>query len=305
MNNSTRLNDRVREVNPSLQIIVYSIIGSVSLLSNLIFSYILACTDKMKTQANSLLVNLAVSDLCIICVGLPLTIGNLVYDEVITKGILCQLQGFLLLVLFLTSNFNLTFIAIHRYVLIVRKPLYSKLMTRRRIKFGLVSTWICAIAISFPGWGELDYNFGRAHCMLVWGGSISYVLFVQMLAFTLPLHIIICCYYNVVTHSNPSQKRLKNICEENTSSRTAREYRLSVTLIIVVISFFTVFLPYALLIFWDVFANENASELHSFIAMVMAYSNSMTDFWIYALMNCKFRRAVISILCRKTFSNTT
>ena len=75
--------------------------------------------------------------------------------------------------------------------------------------------------------------------------------------------------------------------------------RLTITMIIIVACFFTVFTPYAVLIFWEGFGGGLVSEQHSFAAMLMAYSNSMIDFWVYALMNVKFRKAVADLLCGK------
>ena len=70
-------------------------------------------------------------------------------------------------------------------------------------------------------------------------------------------------------------------------------------MIIIVACFFTVFTPYAVLLFWEGFGGGIVSEQHSFAAMLMAYSNSMIDFWVYALMNVKFRKAVADMLCGK------
>ena len=302
--NCTSMVHIVRVVKPVVQITLYSVVGTASLSSNILFLYVITCTDKMKAQHTSLLINLALSDVVIILVGLPLTLVNLMCEKPVTEGILCQGQGFVLLLLFLHSNFNLTHIAIQRYLIIVKSKLYPKFVTKTRMIFRVISTWICAIIVSLPsllGWGKVDYNFGRAHCMLVWGHSISYLLFVQFLAFTLPLLIITFCYYNIINYSKTSYNKSKRNCDIINTSRKQREYRLTMALILVVINFFILFIPYAILIYWEGFANEIVSEEFSFVSMLLAYSSSMTDFWIYSYMNMKCCNVIIDFICRKVF----
>lgn len=262
-NTTTNSSWPVRDVDPIFQMVAYTVIGVTSLTCNISFLYVIFFTYKMKAHQTSLLVNLAFSDICIILVGIPLTLLNLASKQPITQGILCQTQGFLLLMLFLHSNFNLTYIALQRYLIVVRTKFYPTEMTRTKSALQIITTWTCASVVALPsllGWGKQDYNFGRAHCMLVWGHSISYLLFVQFTAFTIPLVIIIFSYYNIIRYSKRTVVKVKDNPEMK-ASRKIREYRLSMTLIIVVVTFFTLFMPYATMLYYEGFGGSLANEV--------------------------------------------
>ena len=87
---------RQRSVDASLQITMYIGIGILALPGNFILVYLSSFTTKLKMEGLALLRNLAISDICIIFVGVPFTIANLSTEYgVVMKGGLCQAQGLL------------------------------------------------------------------------------------------------------------------------------------------------------------------------------------------------------------------
>ena len=95
-NNTTTTTIRQRSVNASLQITMYIGIGILALPGNFILVYLSSFTTKLKMEGLALLHNLAISDICIIFVGVPFTIANLSTEYgVVTEGGLCQAQGLL------------------------------------------------------------------------------------------------------------------------------------------------------------------------------------------------------------------
>ena len=112
---------RLRALNADLQLALYTIIGFLALPGNLILVYLATFSKKLKMEGLVLLQNLAISDLFIIFVGVPITIANLATDEGLIKdGVMCQIQGCVILALFLNSNFNITYVALYRYLYIVK-----------------------------------------------------------------------------------------------------------------------------------------------------------------------------------------
>ena len=288
--NSTTI--RHREVDARLQITLYIGIAILALPGNCILFYLSTFTNKLKMEGLSLLRNLAVSDILIICVGVPFTVANLSnYEGGTHDGILCQPQGFLILVLFLNSNFNIFLIAVYRFLFIVKNDVYQRLCGKTwRVNFSVCMTWFSAVCVSVPsvtGWGKLDYNFNRAHCMIVWRHSISYLLFVQFFAFLLPLIVVIFAYWRILNHFRASQVR--------TNVRRS-DRKTCIMSAMITASFFLSFLPYAILIVHEGLIGELAGEVFSFIAMIFAYSNGVVDFWIYSYMNRSFRRSAGQML---------
>jgi len=132
--------------------------------------------------------------------------------------------------------------------------------------------------------------------MIDWTASKSYLLYVQIVAFPVPLSIMVFSYYKVFTHSYASQKRLRSSTDRHNLKINTRELSLTLTLLIVVVVFFSSQIPYAVLIYIEGFFKETPPPVFSFLAMFLAYSNGMFDFWIYAAMSIKFRHASVNLI---------
>ncbi|MEO0685352.1 MAG: G-protein coupled receptor, partial [Cyanobacteria bacterium J06649_11] len=229
---------------------------------------------------------------------------NLYSETPIATGKACYVTGILVLIPFLVSNFNLALIAFHRYILIVRSGLYKKLFSNTRVIVYVIGVWTFGILLTIPpvfGWGRITYNAPRSHCMIDWSYSTSYLFFIQIIGFPIPLFVMVFSYYKVFTHSYSSRKRLRASTDRHNLRQNSREISLSICLLIVLIVFFSLFAPYAVLIYTEGIFHKKASPAFGFAAMFLAYSNSMCDFWIYAGMSKKFRASCFNLFRRILF----
>ena len=97
-----------------------------------------------------LLVNLAVCDLAVVCVCMPVTLGNRIYMPWVWGGFLCRAVPFTQAVSVSASVLSLTVISVNRY-LSVRCPLRSRsLFTRRRILGAVAAVWVVSTSICAP-----------------------------------------------------------------------------------------------------------------------------------------------------------
>ncbi|KAL2086627.1 hypothetical protein ACEWY4_017686 [Coilia grayii] len=97
-----------------------------------------------------LLVNLAVCDLAVVCVCMPVTLGNRIYMPWVWGGFLCRAVPFTQAVSVAASVLSLTVISVNRY-LSVRCPLRSRsLFTRRRILGAVAAVWVVSASICAP-----------------------------------------------------------------------------------------------------------------------------------------------------------
>ena len=303
-----KVNKQQDDISIQVQFILYATVGAVSLTCNSLIFFVIGTNKAMSTKSNLLLLSLAATDWLTIIVGIPVHLVNLLTD-VKSAGLICDVLGFLILIPFLVSNLNLTLIAVHRYFLVVRNNLYRGLFTDRNTNLFIGSVWVLGVVLAAPplcGWGNFSYNRDRSHCMVDWQHSVTYLLFLQILAYPAPTCTMCFCYYKIIKYSRASTKRVKPSTSSSDNRRVARkkrEMRLSVMLIIVVSSFFVLYLPYAVLILYEGMAGGTPSQTFSFIATLAAYSNSMVDFWIYAAMSTKFRQALnrlwnsLTIIC--------
>ena len=305
--NNNNMPNQQDDVSSQVQIALYTIVGTISLLCNSVIFMVIGTNKKMKTKSNLMLLSLATTDWLTIIIGIPIHLINLAKGGNQTRNFLCDISGFLILIPFLASNFNLTLIAVHRYVLVVRNTDYRWMFTQRNTYLLIAAVWAIGITLSAPpllGWGSFAYDNNRAHCMVDWQRSLTYLVFLQLLAYPAPMCIMCFCYYKIMKHSYASTKRLAVTAAVVSSehrrivAKKKREVRLSIMLLLVVLCFFILYFPYAILIVHEGIAGGKPSHAFSFIAMLSAYSNSMVDFWIYAAMSTKFRQALKCFLSR-------
>ncbi|XP_057700713.1 neuropeptide FF receptor 2-like [Corythoichthys intestinalis] len=102
------------------------------------------------SATRSLLVNLAVCDLAVVCVCMPITLGSHIYTAWVYGDLLCRAVPFTQAVSVSASVLTLTVISVNRYYS-VRSPLRARSMfTRRRILATVAVVWAASSAMCAP-----------------------------------------------------------------------------------------------------------------------------------------------------------
>ncbi|XP_068941486.1 QRFP-like peptide receptor [Petaurus breviceps papuanus] len=97
-----------------------------------------------------LLANLAVCDLLVVCICMPLTVGNVLYKSWVFGDFLCRAAPFVQALTVAASALSLTAISLHRYYG-VRRPLRARAScTRGRALATILSVWAVSAAICLP-----------------------------------------------------------------------------------------------------------------------------------------------------------
>ncbi|XP_007498450.1 neuropeptide FF receptor 1-like isoform X1 [Monodelphis domestica] len=97
-----------------------------------------------------LLANLAVCDLLVVCICMPLTVGNVLYKAWVFGDFLCRAAPFVQALTVAASALSLTAISLHRYYG-VRRPLRARAScTRGRALATILSVWAVSAAICLP-----------------------------------------------------------------------------------------------------------------------------------------------------------
>lgn len=287
------------DISVELQVVLYSVIGLVSFISNSLIFLVIGTNKKLHTRSNVLLLSLALTDWLTAVIGVPIQLSNLIEGRNLTKGVGCDIFAFLIVVPFLVTNLNMSLIAIHRYFMVVRNNIYRRVFTNKNTVIFVISLWIVGLLLAVPplvGWGSFTYNGYRAHCMIDWSNNKGYLIFLQASVYYVPLAAMCFSYFKIFKENNNSRKRLGSGGEKYHLRRYRHERRLTLMLLIVVCCFFMLYLPYASLIVYEGLLGKTASHMYSFLAMVFAYCNSMLDFWIYAGMSTQFRKALVTLM---------
>ncbi|XP_061534885.1 galanin receptor type 1-like [Phycodurus eques] len=102
------------------------------------------------SATRSLLVNLAVCDLAVVCVCMPITLASHIYTAWVYGDLLCRAVPFTQAVSVSASVLTLTVISVNRYYS-VRSPLRARSMfTRRRILATVAVVWAASSAMCAP-----------------------------------------------------------------------------------------------------------------------------------------------------------
>ncbi|XP_058627217.1 QRFP-like peptide receptor [Onychostoma macrolepis] len=134
--------------------VMYSLSFVVGFIGNLMAIRMLTCQKNKRMQSisatRSLLINLAVCDLMVVCICMPITLGHTIYTAWVYGDLLCRAVPFIQAVSVSASVLSLTVISINRYYS-VHSPLNSlSYFTQKKICITIVCVWILSSAICAP-----------------------------------------------------------------------------------------------------------------------------------------------------------
>uniref|UniRef100_A0A0K0E281 G_PROTEIN_RECEP_F1_2 domain-containing protein n=1 Tax=Strongyloides stercoralis TaxID=6248 RepID=A0A0K0E281_STRER len=129
-------------------IICCSIIFCLSVFGNLMVVYVLTSTRYMRTSTNLYLLNLALSDLLLSVICMPVTVIQTIYRSWLFGDILCIIFSYTQPVSVSASAYTLAAIAMERYIAIC-KPLQSRLVqTKSHACLMICIVWSIAFIIN-------------------------------------------------------------------------------------------------------------------------------------------------------------
>ncbi|XP_056391094.1 QRFP-like peptide receptor [Hyla sarda] len=147
------------------------------------------------SATRSLLINLAICDLMVVCVCMPITVGNLIYKAWVYGDFLCRAVPFIQAVSVSASVLSLTVISVNRYYN-VHNPLNARsFFTQRKIHCTIVVVWLLSSSICLPlifmnRMDEIEIAPGLSIvfpiCTEIW----PHVMFKQAYNF-----LLFCCLY--------------------------------------------------------------------------------------------------------------
>nr|XP_019958887.1 PREDICTED: trace amine-associated receptor 13c-like [Paralichthys olivaceus] len=297
MSDQTAENTRTTSSEAAL---LYTLLASVSLLTvtlNLLVIISISHFRQLHTPTNSLLLSLAVSDLVVGLLAMP--IEGLRHMETcwLLGRLMCALTPYLSYCLLSASLGNMVLISIDRYLAICDPLLYSSKITLNRVKILISLSWACSLLYNgFILMGHLAwpdrYNSCHGECVVV----INHISGTLDLFFSFigPCTVMVGLYMRVfvVAVSQVRVIRLQIVTSTFTAAPTAKksERKAARTLGIVIAVFLMCFCPY----YYPALAGEDTSSSLSYYAMLswIMLINSCVNPLIYALFYPWFRKAI-------------
>uniref|UniRef100_H2RRT0 G-protein coupled receptors family 1 profile domain-containing protein n=1 Tax=Takifugu rubripes TaxID=31033 RepID=H2RRT0_TAKRU len=268
------------------------LLASLSLLTvtlNLLVIISISHFRQLHTPTNTLLLSLAVSDLVVGLLVMP--IEGLRYVEMCwwLGSLMCALTPYVSYCVLSASVGNMVLISIDRYLAICDPLLYTTKVTLTRAKIAICLCWACSLL----------YNSCHGECVVV----ISHIsgtvdLFIT---FVLPCTVMVVMYMRVFIAAVAQMRviRIQNVAlAVNAAPRvTKSEWKAARTLGIVITVFLLCFCPY----YYPALAGGDTSNNLSYFAVLswILMINSCVNPLIYALFYPWFRRSIKLIVTFK------
>lgn len=311
-----KLNSSCKRLNQTFSetAVFSSLLASVSLLTvtlNLLVIISISHFRQLHTPTNTLLLSLAVSDLVVGLLVMP--IEGLRYMEMCwwLGSLMCALTPYVSYCVLSASVGNMVLISIDRYLAICDPLLYASKVTLRRAKIAICLCWACSLLYNASIlMGHLQqperYNSCHGECVIVIdhiSGTVD--LFIT---FVLPCTVMVVMYMRVFIAAVAQMRviRIQNVAiAVNAAPRvTKSEWKAARTLGIVITVFLLCFGPYyyPALAGGDTVNNLSYFAVLSWIMMI----NSCVNPLIYALFYPWFRKAIkliVTLRILRSYSN--
>ncbi|XP_026232549.1 trace amine-associated receptor 8c-like [Anabas testudineus] len=289
-------------------LLIYVVLSIVSLLTvalNLLVIISISHFRQLHTPTNILLLSLAVSDLL---VGFMLMPVEIIYTDTcwFLGDMLCSLYYVVDYTITSASVASMVLISVDRYIAVCDPLRYSTKVTKRRTQICVCLCWVCSLFYRFLLLHDHLQQPGRSNsclgeCIVV----IENVAGVADLVFTfiIPITIIVVLYFRVfvvsLSHARAIRSRAAATTAKHSGTVTVKKAELKAarTLGVVVVVFLFCFCPY----YFPALAGQDTSVDAASVAteIWLTHFNSCVNPVIYAFFYPWFRKCIKLILTLK------
>lgn len=301
---------------------VVRIVESLSMLlinlsafaGNLLLGIAVAKNPNLRTVTNLYIVTLSFSDFLLSLLGIPFTVASLIVGTWPFNNVVCQLQGFFILLMCAISLQTLAVTAVNRYFRVVRsRELYLKIFNFKTTKTTVAFVWIMALFAPLPyvvSGHEFFFHPAKVFCAhnseSLYKGYGAYLVLVFV---AIPLIIIITCYTRVfiaVRNHNlnfQSRIRLRSQAKPSIDGRlSVDEVNITYTLLVVVCGFLACWTPVVVIDMIDFINADWKLKRQVYVSYTcFAFASASLNPVIYGIMNRSFRTEYARILAPLKF----
>ena len=293
-----------------LRIVLKILLGVFGVSGNLLVCVAIATRKRLKTVGNMFLFNLALADLGVLLVCLPLVIIRRDFPYSWPFGeVACKILFPFTDIFYGVSIGSIVAISFHRYRMIVH--CMETQLTANKAKVLIAIIWVLSyvfLVLPVNLVMELEETNGKTLCLVSWPKLIHrqlYVVFVFALFYLLPLIIILGTYLRIrrklsIDSFLTAQMRDDLTCTVKT--RMEQNQKALRLLTPVVVAFAVLVLPINALRLAAAFHRNIRSEFRYLrllydLSALLLLANSSINCVIYAVVNKDFRREFERLLC--------
>ncbi|KAF1403224.1 Blue-sensitive opsin, partial [Spheniscus magellanicus] len=255
---------------------------------------------KLRSHLNYILVNLAVANLLVICVGSTTAFYSFSQMYFALGPTACKIEGFAATLGGMVSLWSLAVVAFERF-LVICKPLGNFTFRGSHAVLGCASTWIFGLIASVPplfGWSRYIPEGLQCSCGPDWYTSNnkwnneSYVIFLFCFCFGVPLAIIVFSYGRLLL-------TLRAVAKQQEQSATTQKAEREVTkmVVVMVLGFLVCWAPYSAFALWVVTHRGQPFEVAlASVPSVFSKASTVYNPVIYVFMNKQFRSCMLKLV---------
>lgn len=256
----------------------------------------------MRTRTNMFIVNLAVADILVAVLDMPVSLTTLLKGDWVLGDGFCKFNGFTMALLLMCSIHTLMYISVHKYVSITRP--FSRVMTKQKIILLIAASWLwpllCALT-PFFGITDVVYKRGASQCGPAYPRSLKQHVHSMVISTTnyfIPLGVMVFCYVSIFRAIAHHLSRVQATSNIGLHSSVVQQKRITVTLVLVLVCFFFCWTPY---LAYSMYVNSTKNKaavpyILNPIGYWFGYMNSACNPIIYAFRSPSFRHGYMEIL---------
>ncbi|KAF7997994.1 hypothetical protein HCN44_009392 [Aphidius gifuensis] len=276
-------------------IINFSILGTIG---NILTIIAFGSSNKIQKNATKkFIINLAISDLILSAISLPILSGQLLFDNWLFDKTLCRVSTVILYGNLNVTLLSMTAIAITRYFMVLKPTVYPRYFTDKNVSTTMILIWIFSylerVPPTFDLWGTIDVDPKTFFCGSFpnEGQSIDPNLVLGLIAFFTPCLVMSYSYVSIYLKIKKTRENVKTH-DSRATKNIEKEKKVTTLMFIIFVSFLICFLPGVLI---DSIDDEKYyPELHVFhtvLSCAIVFINPI----IYACSNKRYRNAYKAI----------
>ncbi|XP_066941464.1 rhodopsin-like [Macrobrachium rosenbergii] len=280
--------------------------GCLSIAGNFVVMWVFMDTKSLRTPANMLIINLAISDFLMMFTMFPPMMITCYWRTWTLGAFFCEVYGFLGSLFGCVSIWSMVWITLDRYNVIVRGVSGTPLSTSGAL-LRIGGTWVVSIAWCLPpffGWNRYVPEGNLTACGTdyltddFFSHSYLYIYSVWVYLFPLSLSIYLYAFIikAVANHEKQMREQAKKMgvksLRSEESQKTSAECRLAKVALMTVSLWFIAWTPYLVINYSGMLKKELVSPVYAIWGSVYAKANAVYNPIVYAISHPKYRAAL-------------
>ncbi|XP_005182983.1 opsin Rh1 [Musca domestica] len=281
-------------------------IGILAWIGNGTVIYIFGTTKSLRTPANLLVINLALSDFGMMVLNTPIMGINLYFETWVWGPLMCDVYAGLGSAFGCSSIWSMCMVALDRYNVIV-KGMAGQPMTVKLAIFKIIFVWAMSSIWTFApvlGWSRYVPEGNLTSCGIDYlerdWNPRTYLIFYTIFVYYVPLFLICYSYWFIIAAVSAHEKAMREQAKKmnvkslrsSEDAEKSAEGKLAKVALVTISLWFMAWTPYQVINTLGLFKYEGLTPLNTIWGACFAKSATVYNPIVYATSHPKYRIAL-------------